>query len=858
MRRPVVFAAALALVLGCVDIPTETRPEVIVALFDPSKGEVPEPNDLALVDGKVAIPVYDNLSSTENELKQSLNGRDGFSLGSSMTVRFSGALSGATLSTDSVLALDLGLLGEGAAPQRAEFHLRYDDCNHSIEIASPTGLSPGHTYLFAVRGGEKTHPAEPDAFRVKGKNGEPVVPSPAFHFLKAGKDLREHAYAFPGATLAERAALAEQLEAVRQRYEPLIQILEANGLPRRDVAILWTVTAQTGGEALADPERQAIPMPNDLLRNATTGKVELPIDPAEPEVQQELKRGLNDLDGFSTTGAFTVEFTRPLKFDDFAQKRLVRLYRADTLEEKTDLTVNLWPDGVRMSIEPQTPLLPDTHYVVVVAQLRDTATNTVTGMPLTQLLKLKHPLVADGQSQIASVCLETAQKLEPLRQQIQPVLDHIEGELPRDQIAAVWTFKTQDILSRIQALYETPYVKDLPLEVTIEKDQTPIEALMPLFQVKKILQGKMTTWDYLDPVTTAFRPNGQGELRQIDFVMTIPNVPKSKKVPVVVFGHGLLTERRLGLFIADKLAESGFAMMAIDFPLHGERSVCSADSDCEGGAVCAADRTCRKGGQKADFARISAIKFGDTSINFPSFGGWGKGTPICTGAKYVDLEHMVAARDHLRQTLVDISAQVRLLRKMDWTGATGGWSFDPEKVYYVGISLGGITGADMSAVDPHFKRMLLNVGGGGIIELLEDSATLGAVMKQGLKDKGITPERGVPEYETFRNAGHWIVDEVDPVNLIPYGNAAPRPYVDAETGEEKVMAPKALRLQMANGDAVVPNSATLRMLKASRLDKDTHFRAFDLATHAFLADPAEVPAHYQGLDDMAAFLKGEP
>lgn len=865
LPHPVAHAPAalvLALSLCCVDIPTEARGKVVLAIFDPSKGAVPSPNDLALSEGRVAIAHNPHLSETENELKLSLNGRDGFSLGSAAKVQFTEGLSAATVSKDSFVVLDLGKQGEGAAPVPVDFALTYDDCDRSLSAASPVGLKAGHTYLYAVRGGEKADASEPEAFRIKGLNGEPVVPSPAFYFLKAGKDLREHPYAFPG-TLEQKKASAQKLEAVRQQYEPLFQILEKHGLPRRDVAILWTVTAQSSGEAHFDPAQKKLPVPNDLLRNAATGRVSLPIDPKEPAVQQELKRGLNELDGFSTSGAITLTFTKPLKFEDFLANKRVRLFRADTLEEKKDLVVNVWPDGVRMSIEPLSPMLPNTQYTVVVTDLEDTGAATVTGMPLSQIFKLKLPLVVDGVSQVSSLCTDTAARLESLRLSTQPVLDALEAQgVHRDQVSAVWTFKTLDILSRLQALYETPYKQSLPLTVTVESDKAPWQLVMPLFNVERVISGKMTTWDYLDPITTAFRPNGEGVQRQIDFVMTIPEgYGQNDKIPVVVFGHGLLTERRLGYFLADKLAASGFAMMAIDFPLHGERSICSADADCEGGATCAADRTCRKGGQKADLARVTGIKFGDANLDFNIAGAvWGKGTPRATGAKYVDLEHMVSARDHLRQTLVDVSAQIRLLRRGDWDGAIG-YSFDPDQIHYVGISLGGITGANLSATDPNLKRMLLNVGGAGIVELLEDSKSLGTMMRMGLQEKGITPERGDEKYEAFRNAGHWVTDEVDPANLIPYGNLRPRSYVDPESGETKTMAKKAIRMQMAfdpavQDDEVVPNTATLRMLRLSGLDMAKDFRKFNPSTHGFLANFSEV-SFGPGQQDMADFLEGK-
>src|SRR5688572_25639091 len=88
---------ALALLAACgPSIPSEERPKVILAVFDPSAANLPTPNDLAMKDGKVAIDARDELSAAENELKLSFNGLDGFSTGSSARVVFTSGISAAS------------------------------------------------------------------------------------------------------------------------------------------------------------------------------------------------------------------------------------------------------------------------------------------------------------------------------------------------------------------------------------------------------------------------------------------------------------------------------------------------------------------------------------------------------------------------------------------------------------------------------------------------------------------------------------------------------------------------------------------------------------------------------------------
>ena len=109
----------------------------------------------------------------------------------------------------------------------------YAECDASISFNAAKGLLPGHQYLFAIRGGEKG---------VKDSKGNQVYAMPAFHLLRAGKDLREHLDAIPGKTHEEKAAAAAQLEAIRESYEPYFQALETLGLPRGEVVVLWAFT----------------------------------------------------------------------------------------------------------------------------------------------------------------------------------------------------------------------------------------------------------------------------------------------------------------------------------------------------------------------------------------------------------------------------------------------------------------------------------------------------------------------------------------------------------------------------------------------------------------------------------------
>lgn len=826
MRKVTAWSLFFA-VIGCgPNIPTETRSKSLAVVYDPAKSNLPAPNDLAMESGRVAIAPSANVSEAENELKAGFNGLDGFSSGSTVRVQFTGALSAASVDASSVVAFDLGARARGPVV-KAEVARAYADCDHSLSLTSATGFIPGHTYLFAVRGGENG---------VRGQNGEDVYESPAFHFLRAGKDLRQHADALPGKTRDEKLATAERLEAVRQKLEPHFQTLEEKGLPRREVIALWTFTVHTRAEAVFDPNSRRIPFPNALLMDSKTGLVSLPAEPKDKPEQLALKAGFNTLDGFSTTAVWSIEATAPLDRATVTAST-VRAFEYPSLREVTELDRLVSNDGKRLTVQPRlsSPLLQNQQYVVVLLGVKTLQGETLAAMPLPSVLKLSRPLVDDaGLTTVGSFCSDTAARLEAQRKQIDEVIQ--KAKLDRAQVSAVWSFKTMNLYARARALWETPYTQNLPLMLQNTKVESPLS-----LNIAKKITGTFTTFDRLDPSTRAFRTNGSGEPRQVEFVLWTPKgVAAGQKARVVVVGHGLTSDRNMAGPLAERLASLGMATMAIDFPLHGERTQCTLDSHCSSGSTCAADGSCRKpNGAKADFALLSSFALAD----FP-------GSRTASLDAWVDVANLFGTRDHFRQAIIDLSAQTRLIRLGDFSALTGGVGLDGNQLHYVGVSLGGIIGSEVAGIDPYFKSMLLNVGGADLVDLMQDSAVFGPRLREGLKAKGI--EENTPAFEQFVNAARWALDEVDPLNLAPYAKTRPFTYRDPLDGQTKQAAPKLLRLQMATGDAVVPNSATLRLLTATGADKNTQFREFlDAMNHVFLINPLGL-----GQSDMANFLKG--
>src|SRR5262249_36482851 len=78
-----------------------------------------------------------------------------------------------------------------------------------------------------------------------GANGEPVVASPAFFFARGPNPVSNCAAPAPNCTSATPALTLAQaigLEQLRQALAPLIDALVPQGIPRDQLAIVWTFT----------------------------------------------------------------------------------------------------------------------------------------------------------------------------------------------------------------------------------------------------------------------------------------------------------------------------------------------------------------------------------------------------------------------------------------------------------------------------------------------------------------------------------------------------------------------------------------------------------------------------------------
>ena len=526
-----------------------------------------------------------------------------------------------------------------------------------------------------------------------------------------------------------------------------------------------------------DPANSIIPYPNNLLfSGATDGTLNIPFDPSAPDAP--VKRALNALDGFSTIAPISATFSSAVDSDTLVIGDTVRLFEV-TLSTipggavtsivrelgASEYTVGL--SGLDTSlttvvITPLRPLAPKTSYLAVLTNGIKGTDGQRAGAELPYAMaKSASPLVdGGGGSRFSALSDAQAVALEPVRQltnAAETAAEAFASDLKRGDIILSWSFTTQSISDVLDAVRAAVQAAAPPVtSLTDSTTDSPKGAA-------DIYVGTITLPYYLTaasgknddtPLTTWWTGIGGSNLTWINPSpektgdQTVPlmvSIPKGAKPPggwpVVIYQHGITTNRTTVLAVADALAGAGFAAAAIDMPLHG----LTGDET---------DGTQNYYVQGAE--RTFDLDLVDNATGAP--GPDGKTDP--SGKHFINLSSLLTSRDNLRQAVADLLALNRALVDMDYDG--GGPDFDTNQVRFLGHSLGAMAGAAFLALEPSAGAASLAMPGGGIAKLLDGSATYGPQIAAGLAANGI--DKGTAGYEAFMASAQMVMDSADPIN----------------------------------------------------------------------------------------------
>ena len=224
--------------------------------------------------------------------------------------------------------------------------------------------------------------------------------------------------------------------------------------------------------------------------------------------------------------------------------------------------------------------------------------------------------------------------------------------------------------------------------------------------------------------------------------------------PVVIYQHGITSNRTSLLGIADKLALSGYAAIAIDLPLHG---LSDAAADPLGGLLFA---------DYDDTASVRERTFGLDLVTQNALGGVTAAAPDgqadTSGAHFINLSSLRTQRDNFRQAASDLFAVNKVIGDGLDVDGLAGIDLDTANVHFLGMSLGAMVGTMFSTLEANLQTTILNVPGGGIPRMLESSASFGPTLLAGLAAAGLI--QGTPEFELFMWAAQTALDTADPIN----------------------------------------------------------------------------------------------
>ncbi len=559
------------------------------------------------------------------------------------------------------------------------------------------------------------------------------------------------------------------------------------------------------------PLSGVLPYPTDLYFNGSTdGTLNIPASPFLPNAA-----AINALDGYSTVATATARFSAAINpatisgatvrmievTVDNATKatigvRGVRVYGTD-YTARVASTVD--SAGSTLEIVPLRPLTPSTgatnvgYLIVLTNGLQSTSGAAATPDNDYATIKSAQPTCAAITNvSLNGICLLTGAQL-----QIAAAVG-----VPAANVVLTFSFSTQathDTLDVAAALAQ-------PTAIVTQFTGLNLSALSPsLPPIADVYVGTLAIPYYHNPAApltgswrgapftavpgaaptthlTRFNPVPvvQANLT-IPLFVTVPNAlsGQAKPVagwPVVIFQHGLRGNRSQSAAVAAAYAAQGFVVAAIDIPLHG---ITDTTSPLYQGPN---ERT-----------------FNLDLVNNATGAPGADGMIDPSGTHIINLTSLLTSRDNLRQAAIDIVQLSKSLPNLDLDGDTVP-DIDATRIHYSSISLGSIVGTVANALPISTQSAYLNVPGGGIANLLRESAALSPSVNAGLAAAGLQP--GTTLYEQFFRDAQTVVDSGDPLNYVATAFAA-RPILVS---------------QVIN-DLVVPNTATQRLINAAAFVK---------------------------------------
>ena len=219
--------------------------------------------------------------------------------------------------------------------------------------------------------------------------------------------------------------------------------------------------------------------------------------------------------------------------------------------------------------------------------------------------------------------------------------------------------------------------------------------------------------------------------------------------PVVIYQHGITTNRATLLAVADALAGACIAAVAIDLPMHGITGNETNGTELFKDTV--------NGERTFDLDLVTQDENGSITAQSPD------DIIDSSGRHFINLSNLLNSRDNVRQAVSDLFT---LAHAIDSGAITDGSNtFNANSIYFLGHSLGAIVGTPFIALESNVTDSAFAFGGTGIAKILDGSATFGPEIAAGLEAAaGVV--KGTPDFESFLGAAQTVVDSGDPANHV--------------------------------------------------------------------------------------------
>lgn len=622
-------------------------------------------------------------------------------------------------------------------------------------------------------------------------------------------------------------------------------------------------------------------VPDDTQNTGRRVNLPLPDPSAQPSDNQDIQV-LNTLDGFNLQPRLSIPFDGPIDVSTVSSTTVFQISLGDTLDpaqhrgDVVGINQVVWDVATNtLHVKSDALLAQHTRYALIVTNgihdttgapveattaFRDLKPTAAGGEYTDELLDAIHAVADAGipEETIVSASVFTTLSataiLEKIRDQIKAGTP-----APADFNLAADGSRTVFPLDQVRAITAKDQVGVNPTMFNTYSLNVGLLQVIP-GAVGQVAFGKYLSPDYevhpgeyIPPVgTLSGTPVVQG-VNEVFFNLFLPSGPTpAGGWPVAIFGHGLTSNKNDNpLSVAGTMAAHGIATVAINVVGHG-------------------------------FGPLGTLTVNQTvgdPVTFPT-GGRGvdqNGNRVIDnteGLSAASPQAIISYRDGLRQTVVDLMQLVRVIEAgMDVDG-DGTPDLDPSRIYYFGLSLGGIYGTDFLAVEPSVRAGVCNVAGGPLVDIFRLSPSFrggyfgnllgnqlvsrhprltnppgvsslnGVGLGAPYFDENMPLRDGIPLHVGLINrttrdiqapvindvAGSMAIQEVientewvgqsgNPVAYAPHLRKDPLAGVPA----------KAVIFQFAKGDQTVPNPTTTAILRAGDLADRATFYRHDLA-----------------------------